>query len=389
MNRLPFVPLLVAGAALLGGCFDLSNPNPGYLRLSPILDSMFVGDTLAPLTVTYLDANGTPKNPGVIRWVARVDSVGGVPAPIATIDSVTGRIVGRRRGAVLVAAVPEELNLAPAQALIVVSSRLDLTLVLDTVFVLPTDTITLPIAVVQRPGSPPYTSWFSTTPDSARYTIDTATGLVTAIQPGAALAYIAHAATSQDTVADTGAVVVMTLSGPSGGRYFASVLGISIRHEGGAATALNYRNTATGRLAFRLVDSLGSRTGTIFERLMITLPDSVVGIGRFDIDTLSPQEATAGGGPLDAVCNPPRPWAVWSTSAGSGIVAFSHSPFDFASAGEISVTQYRVIPGGFVISGRYTFTAQRYDLYSDPLGQLTIHGSFVAPLATYSTSCEQ
>jgi len=386
MNRLPLAPLLLAGAALLAGCFDLSNPNVGTVRLSPILDSMFVGDTLSARTVSYVDADGIPRSPGVIKWHITVDSVGGVPAPVATIDS-TGQIVGRRRGTALVYAEAQN-QLAPA--LIVVSTRLDLTLLLDTVFVMPNDTITLPLAIVQQPGSPPYTRWFSPTPDPARYTIDTATGLVTAFQPGAALAYIAHAATSQDTVADTGAVVVMTLSGPSGGRFFASVLGITIRHAGGGATALNYRNTTTGKLAFRLVDSIGSRTGPVFERLMVTLPDSVVGIGRFEIDTLNPQEARAGLGPLDVVCNPPRSWAVWSTSAGSGIIAFSHNLIGgFPAAGEIAVTQYRSIPGGVAISGRYTFTAQRTDLYDDELGQLTIHGSFVAPLVTYSTSCEQ
>jgi len=386
MNRLPFAPLLVAGAALLGGCFDLSSPGQGSLRLSPILDSMFVGDTLSPLTLTYFDANGVQQSAGVIKWLARVDSVGGVPAPIATIDSVTGKIVGRRRGAMLVFA--EAQNLITA-ALVVVSSRLDLTLLLDTVFVMPNDTITLPLAIVQRPGSPPYTSWFSPSPDASRYTIDTARGLVTAIQPGAPLAYIAHAATSQDTVADTGAVVVMTLGSPSGGRFFESVVGISIRHEGGAATALNYRNTTTGKLAFRLVDSIGSLSGPVFERLMITLPDSVVGIGRFSIDTLNPQQMTATVGPLDPrVCYPLRSSGVWLSGA-SRIVAFSHSLFGFPSSGEISVTQYQTIPGGAAISGRYTFTAQRLDLYDDNLGELTIHGSFVAPLVTDQASCER
>ena len=387
MIRLPSAPLLLAGAALLGGCFDLSNPSTGSARLSPMLDSMFVDDTLSARTLTYLDPDGIPQNPGVIKWHITVDSVGGVPRPVATIDSVTGEIVGKRRGTAVVYAEAQNL-LAPA--LIVVSSRLDLTLLLDTVFVMPNDTITLPLAIVQRPGSPPYTYWFSPTPDSARYTIDTATGFVRAFATGAALAYVAHAATSQDTVADTGAVVVMTLSGPSGGRFFASVVGITIRHQGGGATAQNYRNTTTGRLAFRLVDSVGSRTAPVFERLMITLRDSVLDIGRFEIDTLNPQEASASLGPLDAVCNPPRSWAVWSTSIGSGIIAFSHNLIGFREAGEIAVTQYQPITGGgAAISGRYTFTAQRTDLYSDDLGQLTIHGSFVAPLATYATSCEQ
>src|SRR5438046_6629906 len=387
MIRLPSAPLLLAGAALLGGCFDLSNPSTGSARLSPILDSMFVDDTLSARTLTYLDPDGIPQNPGVIKWHITVDSVGGVPAPVATIDSVTGEIIGKRRGTAVVYAEAQNL-LAPA--LIVVSSRLDLTLLLDTVFVMPSDTITLPLAIVQRPGSPPYTYWFSPTPDSARYTIDTATGLVTAFQPGAALAYIAHAATSQDTVADTGAAIVMTLSSTSaGGRFFASVLGISIRHTGGSASAVNFRRTTTpGRLAFRLVDSIGSPTGPLVERLMITLADSVVGVGRFDIDTLSPDEATPGAGALGAVCNPPRSWGLWSSSAGSGIVAFSHSLSSFPSSGEISVTQYHLIPGGYVISGRYSYTAQRRDLYPGHPGPLTIHGSFVTPLVTYSTSCE-
>jgi hypothetical protein len=345
---------------------------------------MFVGDTLAQLAVTYLDPDGIQRSPGVIKWLAKVDSVGGVPAPIVTIDSVTGKIVGRRRGATLVYAEAQNLR---APALTVVSSRLDLTLLLDTVFVMPTDTITLPLAIVQRPGSPPATKWFSPSPDPSRYTIDTAKGFVTAKQPGAALAYIAHAATSQDPVADRGAVVVMTLGTPSGGRFFTSVLGTAIRHEGGAAMALNYRKPTTGRLAFRLVDSIGSFTGPIFERLMITLPDSIVGVGRFTIDTLNPQEALARSGPLDAVCNPPRSWAVWSSG---GITAFSHNLYGFPFAGEMSVTQYQPISSGVAISGRYTFTAQRYDLYTDNLGQLTIHGSFVAPLITSaSTSCER
>src|SRR5256885_4672846 len=121
MIRLPSAPLLLAGAALLGGCFDLSNPSTGSARLSPILDSMFVDDTLSARTLTYLDPDGIPQNPGVIKWHITVDSVGGVPAPVATIDSVTGQIVGRRRGTAVVYAEAQN-QLAPA--LIVVSTRL-------------------------------------------------------------------------------------------------------------------------------------------------------------------------------------------------------------------------------------------------------------------------
>ena len=40
------------------------------------------------------------------------------------------------------------------------------------------------------------------------------------------------------------------------------------------------------------------------------------------------------------------------------------------------------IQHGMAISGRFTITVQRGDLYDDPLGALAIRGTFVAPLIT-------
>jgi hypothetical protein len=58
-------------------------------------------------------------------------------------------------------------------------------------------------------------------------------------------------------------------------------------------------------------------------------------------------------------------------------------------AGSLSITQYTTaVGGGWIISGRYLFRAQRRDLYGDPLGSETIRGTFVAPLRERQTTCQ-
>jgi hypothetical protein len=100
----------------------------------------------------------------------------------------------------------------------------------------------------------------------------------------------------------------------------------------------------------------------------------------YAIDSLSPLEAAAQSqGQLVAICSPPRAWALWSYQGGT-ILAYSRS-------GGLGVTGIGPVTHGMAISGLFTYTAQRTDLYTDPLGVLTIHGSFVAPLVTDSTSC--
>jgi hypothetical protein len=370
MRRCPFARFLLGLTALVApatGCFDISSSGLPLLTLSPILDSMFVGDTLDSLTVRYYDANLNPQPTGPVTWSIRPDSV-------AQIDA-TGRIVALKRGTAL--AIAQARGIATA-ALLVVSRRLDLTLLLDTVYVMPGDTITLPLAILQKPPAPFYTKWFDPSPDPARYTIDTATGLVTAVDSGNSLVYVAHAAAGSDTVADTGAVRVMTLSGTAGGRGLFTVLGTAIRHSDGPAGASHYVRR-DGAFAFRLVDSLG---GSDSDRVVITLRDSITGIGTFPIDSLSPGEGASGFSAVVAVCQPPRPWALWSAPA-LGIQAFSQLPI-----GQLTVTQYATIPGGHVISGRYLFRAQRTDFYFDPLGALTVRGTFVAPLISHTGPCQ-
>ena len=379
----PHLFALTVAAAAIGAC-DLSpsNPIPPFLSVTPILDSVFVGDSLPHRTVTLYDANLVPHDPGPVTWSINPDTV-------AAIDATTGKIHGLHKGAAVITAHAAGLT---APALVVVSRRLDMTLLMDTVFLLPGDTFTIPLAIQKKDALASDTVWFDPSPSTPVYTITTDSGLVTAQSGGGPIKYIAHVATSTNTVADTGAVVVTDLSSGEG-RFYMTVLGTAIRHEGGAAYAMNYTKT-NGNLAFRLTDSLISADSTFYERLMITLPDPVTATQTVTIDSINPQEASVSIGTLNAICNPPRAWGLWSSVLPvPGIRAFAHAPRDAAGhdttahTGYFNVTQYRAGTGGHVIGGRFVFTAQRTDLYYDPLGIETIHGTFVAPLGFDNSLC--
>jgi len=45
------------------------------------------------------------------------------------------------------------------------------------------------------------------------------------------------------------------------------------------------------------------------------------------------------------------------------------------------------VSNGHAISGTFSYTAQRADLYTDPHGLLTVRGSFVAPLVRDPVGC--
>ena len=103
---------------------------------------------------------------------------------------------------------------------------------------------------------------------------------------------------------------------------------------------------------------------------MITRPDSIIDTLTATIDSMNPQEASVSLGTLDVICNPPRPWALWSNILpGPQIHAYSHVVGTHPHAGTLTITKYvPVVPSGAVIGGRFLFTAQRTDLYYDTLG---------------------
>jgi len=248
---------------------------------------------------------------------------------------------------------------------------------LDSIYLMPSDTLTVPVvALKKRP--PEVVVWYEA-PANGVFTIDSASGLVvSASATGGPLPYIVHA----DTLADTGAVSVLDPTDTTGGQFFYSVLGTENSHVGGAIRAVNYARS-NDKLGFRLRGTYAPG-GSTLQVVQITLPDSVtVADSAYAIDSISPFEADQllGGGQFTAICIPPRPWAIWSFQGGT-IIGYSRP------GGTLGITRLKTVPNGMVISGRFTFTAQRRDLYDDPLGALAIRGTFVAPLVTDRTTCQ-
>jgi len=361
---MPRFALALFGVATLAACGDLSVGNGrGAVQLSPVLDSMLVGDRLPALRVTYIAPDGHQAAPGPIVWASSDTS-------IAQIDTLAGGITGRKRGAVVITARAQGLT---GGALLVVSDPLDITLLLDTVYMMPGDTMRVPVVVLKSNTPPPAAVWF-TAPSNPAFSIDSASGRITALAPGGPHPYIVHA----DSLADTGAVYVIRLADTTGGKIFYSVRGTVISHVGGPARAANFL-ASSGRHAFQLTGTY-VRNGVTAQRVQITRPDSVIAAGVYAIDSLAPAEDPASSTAPPAICAPPRPWAVWS-ALNPGIGSYSRR------GGTLVVMQIDSVPNGQVISGRFSFTAQRADFYTDPLGVLSITGTFVAPLVRTNTVC--
>lgn len=334
------------------GCGENDPTTSPRVIVAPLLDSLFVGDTLAARTVTYLDARGDTQPAGPIRWFSS-------DSGLARVDSLTGQIVGRAPGAVVLSA---RANGVTGTGLLVVSRALELTLLLDTIYLMPGDTFTVPVSVQSRAGSPPPV-WFSTSLNGV-FTIDSATGRVTATGFGGPLPFTAHA----DTVSAVGAVEVVQLTDTVGGKGFFSVLGTVIRRDRSGGRAVNYKrqgDTVTFRVSMPVLSG-----SIVVENMLITLRDSVNAPGTFPIDSISPNEAFA----ADPICRPPRPWALWSIQTNPPLRALSRR------FGTLVITQVEAIAHGRAISGRFQVTARRSDLYDDPFASLPIRGTFVAPL---------
>jgi len=375
MKRYLFVLSLAAAAAAFA-CVSLSDSGGQLLLVvAPVLDSVFVGDTLPARAVFLEDAAGNHLVPGPFQWSIS-------PTSVATVDP-SGKIAGKGKGSAFVVATrPDSVA---SGALVIVSRPLDMTLLLDTLFLMPGDTITVPLAVAQKTPAAT-TVRFDSSPAPSVYTIDTTgptAGLITAHATGGPLRYVAHLTNGTDSIADTGAVVVMSLTDTSAdGKFYMTAFGTGIRHQSGGAFAVHYPKR-NGKLAFRLVDSLTRNAAK--DSVLITLRDSILAPGTFEIDSISPREATTFIGPLDPYCVPKRPWAVWSSIPFNinlpPIYAYSHGTPTDSVAGQLIITQYVTpVGGGAIISGRYLFRARRFDLYGDPLGAETIRGTFVVPL---------
>jgi hypothetical protein len=227
------------------------SPRSPWIRSS----ILFVGDTSpGPLDGHLHRRHGDTLPTGQLIWASSDQDV-------VEVDSLTGRVVAVGPGDAIIIA---RANGISGGALLIVSRPLQVTLLLDTIYVMPGDTITIPVAVEQDGGSPP-AAWFSPSPNPAIYTVDSATGLLTAVSPGGPVRFIVHA----DSVADTGAVDVRLLTDTTGGRTYFTVLGTVIRRSGAQARALNYRRLGD-TLTFRLNAGIPTTTNAV-ENVVITL----------------------------------------------------------------------------------------------------------------------
>jgi len=360
---------LAAMAALIAACSNSTTSGSPDVILSPLVDSLFVGDSATALQVTYHDAAGNTQPAGTVTWSS------GAPT-VATVDAASGVIHAVGPGSAVISAVA---NGTTGQALVAVSRRLDLTILLDSVYLMPTDTFTIPVSVRhQATGTP--TVWF-TAPSNAVFAIDSASGRDSAKSPGAPLPFIAHAALGADTIVDTGYTSVVVLADTTGGVGYFTVYGSVVRQVAAGERALNYRR-ADRSPTFR-VRSFVNQGNTTVEAVIITLLDSLSGPGVYAIDSIAPAEAFTTDPSKSPVCYPARPWGTWSA-------LFSGFRLDAVSrpAGTLGITRVVPVVGGKAISGRYTFLGQRTDYYTNPLGAVTIRGTFVAPLISTTSACQ-
>jgi len=366
MNRFALAAI-AAGLFVLAACGDGSGPAPQpVVIVTPILDSLFVGDTLAPKTVTYLDAAGDTQPTGPVRWLSGSPSV-------FTVDSVSGIVVGTGAGIGLLYA---RANGVTGQALLVVSRPLEIRLLLDTIYQMPGDTFTVPVEVLVKSGPAP-TVWF-TALANAVFAIDSTTGRDSAKAVGGPLTFIAHAASATDTGADTGAVEVVLLSDTTGGKAYFTVLGTAIRRTRAGVRGVNYKRQGDS-LTFRLNANVA--VGTInVENVILTVRTPVIVPFTFAIDSISPLEAFGAGN--DFVCRPARPWGLWSFRTSTTTITALSRP-----GGTLRINRIVPLTNGFAISGSFSFLALRTDLYDDPLGVLPVRGTFVAPLIADNRPC--
>ncbi|HEY3222145.1 MAG TPA: hypothetical protein VGJ80_15540, partial [Gemmatimonadales bacterium] len=64
MTRPALAPGVLVALIVLAACGDNGNGLRPRVVVAPVLDSLFVGDTVGPFTVTYFDATGVAQPPG-------------------------------------------------------------------------------------------------------------------------------------------------------------------------------------------------------------------------------------------------------------------------------------------------------------------------------------
>lgn len=364
MKRVTLLATLTA--ALVACSLDVGPLGSPRIVLAPVLDSMFVGELLVKRQLTFYDVHGNVQDPGPVTWSSS-------DTTIISVDATTGRVTGRAPG---LAAVFAQAQSAQGFAVVVVSPPLKVALLLDTLYFMPGDTLTVPVEVKHQAAGTP-TVWFSA-PSNGVFSIDSATGRVTAGSVGGPTGFVAHAALAPDTVTDSGTVQVVQLTDTTVGYGYYQIFGTAQRARRVGARASTFRRTGD-TLTFQLhLPTIVNLITTETVDIVLRTPPAVA--GTFAVDSISLAEAS--GLQFDPVCKPPRDWGQWlSLSTSARVQALSRH------GGSISIEQIVPVTNGFAISGSFYLPAERTDFYNDPTAVLPIRGSFVAPLIASSRHC--
>lgn len=326
----------------------------------PLVDTLYAGDSLPPLTATYYDAAGNAQ-PGTASWSSSATGV-------VTVNAANGAGKGVAPGSAVITAT---INGVPGQSLALVTAPLSLSLLLDSIVLLPNDTFFIPVAVRKQGGGAP-APWFQSG-NLAVFTVDSASGRTVSVSTGAASPFTVHA----DSLTTQGTVEVIDPGDTTTGKGGYTVLGSATARRRTTARAENFTRTG-GTLTFRLALKVAVGNVTVEQISLTGLTAVVAAPDSIPLDSLTVSEAQS----TTFLCQPNRNVALWSLSTSNqSILGVSRK------GGYVLIRKIKAVPGGSVISGSFYFLAQRADYYNDPSGVLTVRGDFVAPLIQNTSTC--
>jgi hypothetical protein len=329
-----------------------------FVVLDPVFDSVFVGRQKPLPRVIYFDGDQVQTPPAsAVTWQSSDPT-------ILAVNNPSGQIKGLKRGTAFVSATVENTQ---GSEIVTVPDSVDITLLVDTLYLLPGDTMTIPTIILHR-DNPPVVTYDAT--GATIFTIDANSGRVTATAtPGGPETYRVHA----DDASDSGAVYVLDPMSVGAGKAFFTVLGPSVigagvSHLEASPKVISYSLTDRSP-AFRVQATHAPATSSE-QVAQVTVPAAVaVGVVASAIDSITPVDSSA--------CAPPEAWAIWSTPTSTAYSGNGHP------GQQILITQLVTLTtGGQVVGGRFAYRARRGEFYTRPASLLTITGVFVAPLTT-------
>src|SRR5437016_6177346 len=179
--------------AALAACTQ-STSLPKFVALDPIFDSVFVR-TQKPLpSVIYFDGDKLQTPPAsAVTWQSSDPT-------ILDVNNPPGQMTGLKRGTAFAIATVENTQ---GSETVAVPDTVDITLLVDTLYLLPGDTMTIRTMILHRGDLSVPTVSYDASPDPTVYTVD-ASGRVTATATTTSgpVKYRIHA----DDASDSGAV---------------------------------------------------------------------------------------------------------------------------------------------------------------------------------------